>query len=334
MTRLDIKDKFSGCIIGQAVGDALGFIAEGHSPENCEAYVNRVLDENNEFPFKRGPYPLGQYSDDTQLARELMLSIVQCKAFNPEDYAVRIANIFAENRIVGWGLATREAAERLIAGISWRESGEPFPSAGNGSAMRAAPIGLLYYNQPNLIIKSAIDQSIITHSDPRCCAGSVAIAGATALVLQLDNLNANKFLDQLAAWTEAIDVTVSEGLQALQDWLDLPPGEAVHYVANYGYQSGYENDWHGISPYVISSVLWSLYAFLKIPDDYLESIRISIAVGGDVDTTGAMTGAISGAFNGISSIPGRYVKLLNDCGSWNHSELADLAGRLYELAAC
>jgi ADP-ribosylglycohydrolase len=86
--------------------------------------------------------PLGQYSDDSQLARELVVSIVDRGKFDAVDYAGRIAALFRENRIVGRGLATQAAADRLILGIPWYEAGAPPPSAGNGSAMRAGPVGL------------------------------------------------------------------------------------------------------------------------------------------------------------------------------------------------
>ena len=325
------KDQFSGCLIGQALGDALGFIVEEYSPQNCQKYIDHVLTDPPRTSFKRGPFPLGQYSDDTQLARELISSIVKCRAFDPKDYAERIANIFGENKIVGRGLATQEAAEKLLKGVPWHKSGAQFPSAGNGSAMRAAPIGLFYYGQPEKMVLAAIDQSRITHQDPRCLAGSVAIAGATALALQYQKLNPERFIDQLEIWTEPIDSTVGESIHALKDWLDLAPKEAVHYISNVGFQSGYLNEWDGISPYVISSVLWSLYSFLRSPNDYYESIKTAIAVGGDVDTTGAMTGAISGAFNGLSAIPESYVKLLTDQGTWGGRDLVDLSYKYYDL---
>ncbi len=54
------------------------------------------------------------------------------------------SQLFAESRIVGRGLATETAARRLIRGVPWDEAGVPGPSAGNGSAMRAGPVGLLY----------------------------------------------------------------------------------------------------------------------------------------------------------------------------------------------
>ena len=63
--------------------------------------------------------PTGQYTDDSQLARELMQSWVSCGGFNPVDYANRIAAIFVEDRIVGRGMATHHAAMRLADGNAW-----------------------------------------------------------------------------------------------------------------------------------------------------------------------------------------------------------------------
>ena len=39
------EDRFAGCLIGQCLGDALGFIVEGHPPRTCRAYVDIVLKE-------------------------------------------------------------------------------------------------------------------------------------------------------------------------------------------------------------------------------------------------------------------------------------------------
>ena len=72
-----------------------------------------------------------------------------------------------------------------------------------------------------------------------------------------------------------------------------------------------------------------LYAFLKAPNDYLKAIGIAISVGGDVDTTAAMTGAISGAFLGIEALPQTLLPFLTDQGTWNYKELLDLADRCY-----
>lgn len=134
----DLEDAFAGALLGQAVGDAVGFMVEGEPAAVCAAHADAALFGSGTAVAHRGPYPLGQYSDDTQLARELAASIVACDGFDAEDYARRIAALFSERRIVGGGLATAQAAQRLAAGVEWQRAGTPAPGAGNGSAMRAA----------------------------------------------------------------------------------------------------------------------------------------------------------------------------------------------------
>jgi ADP-ribosylglycohydrolase len=77
--------------------------------------------------------------------------------------------------------------------------------------------------------------------------------------------------------------------------------------------------------------LWSLYAFLRTPQDYWETLCTSIAVGGDVDTTAAMACAISGAFLGLEAIPNQLAEFLNDRGTWGLGELIKLADNCYQL---
>ena len=168
------QDQFSGCLIGQCLGDATGFVVEGFSPEACKRYVEDFLKTGRAGEFGKFPFSFGQYSDDSQLARELIQSYVSCQRFEPADYAERVKMIFAEKRIVGFGYSTKEAVKRLFQGIPWEESGAPPPAAGNGSAMRAAPIGLFFFDNPQRLIQAAHDQGRITHGDPRCSAGAVS----------------------------------------------------------------------------------------------------------------------------------------------------------------
>src|SRR5258706_596557 len=129
MSALPTKDQFAGCLIGQCLGDALGFPVEGCPPEDCAAYVAEILDQGRAGILGRGSFPFGQYTDDSQLARELLQSYVARGAFDPADYAARIGRLFAEDRVVGRGQATAAAARRIAAGVPWEEAGEPPPSA-------------------------------------------------------------------------------------------------------------------------------------------------------------------------------------------------------------
>jgi len=329
--RIAAENQFTGCLVGQCVGDACGFIVEGAPPDACREYVDAVLRAGNLEGRQRGGFRFGQYSDDSQLARELLESYASCRHFDPADYAGRIAAIFKEERIVGHGRATLESAKRLMAGTHWEKSGAPPPSAGNGSAMRAAPIGLLFYDDPEGMIKAAHDQGRITHQDRRCSAGAIAIAGAVTLILRDEICETGRFSIQLSDWVRPFDAIFADALQQMPKWIELPPDKAVRLIARVGLSREYSDCWQGISPFVTGSVLWSLYAFLASPDDYLQSIETAIAVGGDVDTTAAMTGAISGARVGLEGIPESLSKHLTDRNTWSYHNLQDLARTCYSV---
>jgi hypothetical protein len=59
--------QFAGCLLGQCLGDALGFLVEGYPPNECEEFVSSVLVPNKVPPERRGSFNFGQYSDDSQL---------------------------------------------------------------------------------------------------------------------------------------------------------------------------------------------------------------------------------------------------------------------------
>jgi ADP-ribosylglycohydrolase len=266
------------------------------------------------------------------LARELLQSYVACRRFDPADYAQRIAAIFREQRIVGAGGAAKFAAGRLNAGVPWEEAGMPPPDARNGSAMRAGPIGLLFHDDPSALIRAAHDQGRITHQDPRCSAGAAAIAGAVALALRGGAITPGPFLAELATWTATIEPTTPSYLQQLIEWVTLPPAEAAPFIAVAGQDPTSLGGEIRIPVFVTSSILWSLYAFLRTPGDYWETICTAIAVGGDVDTTAAMAGAISGAYLGLEAIPTHLASRLSDQGTWGLSELVGLADDAHAIA--
>src|SRR5262245_16567962 len=319
------RERFSGSLIGQCLGDALGFPVEGFPPVATAIYVDNTMRVPYPERRSRRPQLFVHYTDDSQLARELLQSYAAQGRFDPGDYARRIAAIFAEERIVGRGLATDRAAQRLNSGIGWEEAGELPPAAGNGSAMRAGPIGLLFHDDRDRLLRIAHDQGRITHRDPRCSAGSVAIASAVALALEDAPVEVTRWARRLADDARPHDAGFADALLRLPEWVALPPDRAVAAIPHRLGEPDSPYHWEGVSPFVVSSVLWSLYSFLRTPDDYWESICTAIAVGGDVDTTAAMTGAISGARVGLGGLPSDLARALTDQGTWGYDELVALA---------
>ena len=317
------EDQFRGCLVGQALGDALGFVVEGRPPEVCREYADNVLGRDEHLG--RSQFPFGQYSDDTQLARELIQSYTARGRFDPEDYARRISAIFSEGRIVGRGKSTEEAANRLARGIPWDEAGTLPPAAGNGSAMRAGPIGLIFHDDPEGLVRAATEQGIITHADTRCSAGAIAVAGAVSLAARRRPVEPTPFLARLAELSGEVEPRFATYLRHLARWLRLSPEEAVTRISQEGLEQGPTNGSRGIPPFVVGSVLWSLYSFLRSPEDYRETIHTAIAAGGDADTTAAMAGAISGAHLGLPAVPRSLARRLIDRGTWGLVALIALA---------
>lgn len=326
-------DQFAGCLIGQCLGDALGFPVEGMPRDVCRDYVESGLRADPVRPRSHSAFPFGQYTDDSQLARELLVSYAERRGFVAEDYASRIADIFAAGRIVGRGRATEAAARRLIRGVPWREAGTPPPAAGNGSAMRAGPVGLLFGDAPGEMIRVATEQGMITHRDPRCVAGSIAIAGAVALAMQDKIIDGQDLAGRLVEWTSPASEEFARCLSELPEWLELTPDDALGPISRAGLANTADAAWPGVSPFVVGSVIWSLYSFLRSPDDYWETICTAISAGGDVDTTAAMAGAISGARLGLDALPRDLARRVEDQGDWSFDELRALAENAHAVYA-
>lgn len=320
---MDLADRFAGCLLGQALGDALGFPVEGRPAAVCTPFA-RALGALDVLPEAvREPFAPGQYSDDTQLARELAASLVARGGFDPADYAARIAALFDAGRVVGHGPSTEAAARRLIAGVPWHAAGTPGPVAGNGGAMRVAPLALVLAGDAARLQAAAADQARITHADPRCAAGARVVARTVVAALQ-SALDAGALCAELALWA-GDDEPLAQALHELPRWLQRPVDEAAAVLCSVGVEAG--SGRFGIAPHVTPSVLWSVYAALRHPRDYPAAIAVAIAPGGDVDTTAAMTGAIVGAHVGLARLP-KAVRHVHDRGGHDYLPLVELATAL------
>ena len=77
-------EQFRGCLIGQCLGDAIGCRVEGYSPEVCQNFVRYEVRRKQIRDRDRFGLPFGQYTDDSQLARELLLSLRRLWRIRPQ----------------------------------------------------------------------------------------------------------------------------------------------------------------------------------------------------------------------------------------------------------
>lgn len=325
-------NRVTGCLVGKCIADAMGAPVEGCTPAQAAEWADlfrefgpkRVIEETG----------IGQYTDDSQLARELMISVVHCGRFEPAHYAARVADLRARGRITGIGAATDQAAQRLSAGVPWDRSGQPSPAAGNGTAMRAAPAGFLSPNDPDTRDRFAHEQGLCTHRDPRCSAGSVGVAAAVAYLDATrpgEPLDPQDFCEAVAERMVPWDSGFAELVRALPGVLALSDAASLERITHAGEiqteVAVQQEIWHGISPFVVPTLLWSFRCLLVHPDDYLAGVLATIGGGGDADSTAAITGALLGVRLGVEGIPSPLATMIHDEGEWQLSELMDLATR-------
>ncbi len=293
----DLEERFAGAITGCACGDAAGAPYEGARG----AYLKRIPKLFDPIPQIPG-YPRGQYTDDTQLTLVLAETYIACGRFDGEDFANRLAALWKNREIVGAGASCTDAAYNILAGIPWNEAGTAEGRAGNGTAMRASPAGLWNHENLDRLKQDSRDQSIVTHKDPRAQAGAAVCAWAVAKNLEGQDIDPASFTRELSDFIRDIHSGFADCILKIPEWLGGDEEEARTDIACAGWiEQRQRLDF--ITPFVIPSVLIALFYFLKTPNDYAASLDSVIRSGGDVDTTGAIVGAISGAYNGIEKIP-------------------------------
>lgn len=279
-------------LVGCAVGDALG------NPFEMWHVSKKGLQEWDGH-FKAGGTfwvgEAGQYTDDTLMSLALAGSLLEKDGFDQEHVASQYLAWMESGNTRGIGGTTARALTRLQkgasvadAGVTHQEDGKP--TGGNGTAMRASPIGLWYRNDPAKLIEVAMADAAITHNSFEPKMGSVAVALGTALV-------ANGLEDRLEVLKTVADI-VSESL--VKDKLLL----AIKHIEE-GTDKFEALAEIGVNGYVPETVGAAFYCFGAC-DNYKDTVVLAIKAGGDTDTTAAIAGALAGTLYGLDGIPSEY----------------------------
>ena len=296
-------------MLGTAVGDSIGLPREGLSRERAQRLFGAL---RHQLVFGRG-----MLSDDTEhtcmLIQALLASGGDLDRF-ARSFSWRL-RLWLLGLPAGVGLATVRATLRLWLGWPAHKSG--VRSAGNGAAMRAAPLGLVAEESQ---LRQLVElSSRVTHTDHRAIDGAYCVALATRYAV--DGSDTDRFVT--AACEAVRDDDLRSSLHAMS--IALEQGRTVEEFAD-------ARGWtRGVSGYVNHTVPASLYAWLRHRGDFARAIESIILLGGDTDTTGAITGAIAGAECGADAIPRAWLDGLAD---WPRSVawLTVLGGRLGALA--
>jgi ADP-ribosylglycohydrolase len=210
-------ENISGSLIGNAVGNSIGFLVDGQNGTVCCEYIDIVIKkilnlygidkdlgkcgrprycliEGNE---KTISFVYGQYSEDTQCTREMLMSIEEGK-LNIESFKRKLISLYGQSGIISWdsrmntvksgivgivGNGEITAVQNMASGISWQESGKG-EGEGIGACMRSAPLGAVYMGRKDLCKSISDLQAIGTNNTTIARACAVLIAEATRLGIE------------------------------------------------------------------------------------------------------------------------------------------------------
>jgi ADP-ribosyl-[dinitrogen reductase] hydrolase len=296
-----INKTLEGCLLGLAVGDALGLPAEGLTP----ARQKRLFGTVSSYRLFLGR---GMVSDDTEHACMTVLAYLEAARDGDGD-SQKFAQALGKQLKYwflllppGMGMATARACIRLLLGVSPERSG--VFSAGNGPAMRAPVLGALPLDLEG-IIRFNRASARVTHSDPKAEWGALAIALATRHLARAQT--PGSFPTYLAELTPHLSPEAQDFETLLEQvQTSLERSESLTDFASRVYGP------KGISGYILHTVPACLHAAFSHPDDYPRAIQNIIACGGDTDTTAAIVGGMLGARVGREGIPKQWLAGIMD----------------------
>jgi len=282
--RPTLSDRFVGCLVGLAVGDALGAPFEGLPAEFILWHCGSIPDVLARPP--DGPL---QYTDDTQMMIGVAETLLACGEVRPDALLKRFVENYDPER--GYGTGARQLLEAAAAGTDTDRLAEtlfPGGSFGNGAAMRVAPVGALFHHDLVRVADQAEASARPTHRHPLGVEGARLMALATAQAMRGPPLDRREFYRTLS------DACREEEFHwQLRAARALRFGDSIAFLGN--------------SLPAHRSVVTAIACFTTCPNSFERCVESAISLGDDTDTLAAMAGALSGAHLGIHEVAARFV---------------------------
>lgn len=282
---IDTLDRFHGCLLGLAIGDAIGTTLEFKPKGSFEPITDMV----GGGPFRLLP---GQWTDDTSMALCLAISLLECQGFDANDQMQRYCRWWDEGYLssngrcfdigntVAKALRTYKATGKPIAGATdtW--------SAGNGSLMRLAPVSLFYYPHTEKAETYAVESSKTTHAAAEC------LDACRLFNRQIHRALAGESKEQVL-FTDKDSFSGEPKIMAIAN------GEYCNKDEQVIRGTGYVVD-------CLEAALWCFWS----TDTFEAAILKAANLGDDADTTAAVCGQIAGAYYGRNEIPAKWMAQL------------------------
>ncbi|MFI6172631.1 ADP-ribosylglycohydrolase family protein [Nocardia sp. NPDC051052] len=284
---------------GLSVGDSLG---------QQFPVMRRSIQDIRGGDLAAGPWG---WTDDTEMACTVVAELGARGAIDQDRLAAAFARRFDPGR--DYGFIAVSTLRRIQGGAQWREvAGAAYDgqgSCGNGAAMRVAPLGAYYADDPKRIVAEAVRSAQVTHMHPEGVAGAVAVALAAGRAAQ--------------ARLTGIRPTPTEFITAVLD--NLGNGETSRRIRHARTLLGASAEQaaaelgNGSRVTAQDTVPFTMWVAATHLGDYPSAITTCIAADGDIDTTSAIVGGIVAAHTGTApgtGIPPTWLAAREPLPTW------------------
>ena len=252
---------------GLSVGDAFGELFFSISP----------------YTTSESDLPAGhwRWTDDTHMALSIVETLKTHGRIDQDALAKAFARRYAEEPYRGYAGGAIRLLRQIAAGADWRQVSPTLfgnGSYGNGAAMRAAPIGGFFSDDPERAAQEAQLSAVVTHAHPEGQAGAMAVAVAAALAANTPHPSGRELLRETLAFTPE-----SITRQRIQLAMDIPADQFHEAIRELG--TGSNVTAQDTVPFCIWSAAYHL-------DNFEEALWWTAKGMGDCDTTCAIVGGI------------------------------------------
>jgi ADP-ribosyl-[dinitrogen reductase] hydrolase len=273
------QNRYQGCLLGLAVGDAVGTTVE-FMPRGSFPIVTDMLGGG---PFNLYP---GQWTDDTSMALCLAHSLLEKNGHDPLDQMQRYMRWCREGYMSSTGKCFDIGRTVLEALGNFEKTGNPISgptrgkSAGNGSLMRLAPVPMFYAPDMERAMFFSGESSRTTHGATEAVEACRLFGGMVVKAL------AGKDKKHIL-----LESDIRQNITATSI-LEISRGDYISKQVDQILSTGY----------VVESLSAALWAFWH-SNSFEEAILCAVNLGNDSDTTAAICGQIAGAYYGRTGIP-------------------------------
>jgi ADP-ribosyl-[dinitrogen reductase] hydrolase len=296
------RDRFRGCLLGLACGDAVGTAVEF----SARGTFTPLTDMIGGGAFRLRP---GQWTDDTSMALCLASSLTELGRFDPADQLRRYCRWVEDGYWSSTGRCFDIGSTVRQALVRFRKTGEAFcgstdpRSAGNGCIMRLAPVPMFFAADFDRAVEMSGASARTTHGAAECVESCRLLGG---------------ILVRLLAGAGKDEALLHHGVSGLSC-------ATVQAIARGEYRGKTDAEVVG-SGYVVRSLEAALWCFGQA-DDFRDAVLRAANLGDDADTTAAVCGQLAGACWGESGIPPSWLEQLAYA-----DEIRRLADKLWEQA--